>query len=207
MHIIKKYFPDLSEKQLSTFIELDNLYKTWNNKINVISRKDIDNLYIHHVLHSLAIAKVIKFNKGTEILDVGTGGGFPGIPLAIMFPDVNFHLIDAIGKKIIVVNEVAKELGLKNVNGQHIRVESVKKKYDFIVSRAVTRFDKFRAITQKNIHNKCRNTIKNGIIYLKGGDFTDEITGIENRTTIYNINDFFDEPFFETKKVIHVSIK
>jgi 16S rRNA (guanine527-N7)-methyltransferase len=158
-------------------------------------------------LHSLAIAKVIQFKPETKILDVGTGGGFPGIPLAILFPDTFFHLIDSIGKKIDVVNEVAKALDLKNVKAEQVRVEAVKEKYDFIVSRAVTRFDRFRAITRKNIHAKHNNELKNGILYLKGGDFLDEIKGVEQQVTLYNISDFFDDDYFETKKVMHMAIK
>ena len=207
MQLIQKYFPALTKNQIDAFNKLGNLYTEWNEKINVISRKDIDNLYLHHVLHSLAIIKVIEFKAGSQILDVGTGGGFPGIPLAIMFPDVQFHLIDAIGKKITVVNEVAEALQLTNVKGEHIRVEGVKKKYDFVISRAVTRFDKFRVITRKNIHSKHNNPINNGIIYLKGVDFADELEGVEKRTTIYNISDYFSEPFFETKKIVHMAVK
>ena len=206
MHLINKYFPELNKNQISTFEKLGALYHEWNEKINVISRKDIDNLYLHHVLHSLAIVKVIKFKAGSRVLDVGTGGGFPGIPLAIMFPEVQFHLIDSIGKKITVVNEVANILQLSNVKGEHIRVESLKKQYDFVISRAVTRFDRFRVISRKNINSKHNNQINNGILYLKGGDFADELKGVEKKTTIYNISDFFNEPFFETKKVIHMSL-
>lgn len=207
MQLIQKYFPDLNQDQVKLFGSLGELYSEWNEKINVISRKDIEHLYLHHVLHSLAIAKVIKFKPATSILDVGTGGGFPGIPLAIMFPEVNFHLIDSIGKKIAVVNEVSTALNLTNVIGEQIRVENIKTKYDFVVSRAVTKFDRFRAITRKHIHAKHNNDLKNGILYLKGGDFTDELKGVENRTTLYNIQDFFDDPFFETKKVVHMAIK
>lgn len=207
MHLIQKFFPDLKENQIAAFAKLGELYAEWNEKINVISRKDIDNLYLHHILHSLAIAKVIQFKPETKILDVGTGGGFPGIPLAILFPDTFFHLIDSIGKKIDVVNEVAKALDLKNVKAEQVRVEAVKEKYDFIVSRAVTRFDRFRAITRKNIHAKHNNELKNGILYLKGGDFLDEIKGVEQQVTLYNISDFFDDAYFETKKVMHMAIK
>jgi len=206
MIFIKEYFPNLTKSQISKFEKLENLYKEWNNKINVISRKDIDNLYLHHILHSLAIAKIISFKNNTKILDVGTGGGFPGVPLAILFPNVKFHLIDSIGKKITVVNGVAEALNLTNIKGEHIRVENIKNKYDFIISRAVTRFDKFRAITKKNISLKNKNELLNGIIYLKGGDFSNEISGVENKIKIYNISDIFKEPFFETKKIIHMTL-
>lgn len=204
--LITRYFPNLSTQQLDAFEQLGTLYAEWNEKINVISRKDIENLYLHHVLHSLAIAKIISFAPGSQVLDVGTGGGFPGIPLAIMFPDTQFNLIDAIGKKITVVNEVSQALNLTNVKGEQIRVENLKKKYHFIVSRAVTRFDKFQAIARKNIDSKQFNSLKNGIIYLKGGDFQDEIAGFEKKLTLYPIADFFDETFFETKKVIHLVV-
>ena len=206
MHLINKYFPELNQNQINSFGKLGNLYYEWNEKINVISRKDIDNLYLHHVLHSLAIAKIIQFKAGSQILDVGTGGGFPGIPLAIMFPDVQFHLVDSIGKKITVVNEVADALKLTNVKGEHTRVESIKKQYDFVISRAVTRFDKFRIITRKNIHKKNNNKLNNGILYLKGGDFSDELEGVEKQITLYNISNFFNEPYFETKKVVHMTV-
>jgi 16S rRNA (guanine527-N7)-methyltransferase len=206
LSLITKYFTDLNAQQTHAFEQLEPLYREWNEKINVVSRKDIDNLYLHHVLHSLAIARVIQFKPGTQILDIGTGGGFPGIPLAILFPDTKFHLIDAIGKKITVVNEVSTALNLQNVTGEQIRVEQLKKTYDFIVSRAVTRFDKFRAIARKNIAPKQKNHLKNGIIYLKGGDFADELEGMGKKVTIYAISDFFEEPFFETKKIIHLPI-
>ncbi len=206
MHHISTYFPDLSMEQKSAFAKLAPLYKEWNEKINVVSRKDIDNLYVHHVLHSLSIAKIIQFAPGTKVLDVGTGGGFPGIPLAILFPQVSFHLIDSIGKKITVVNEISHALGLKNIIGEQIRVEQVKTRYDFVISRAVTRFDKFAAIAKKNVSSKQINSLKNGIIYLKGGDFTEEIQNFEKQITIYPISNYFTEPFFETKKIIHLPI-
>lgn len=203
---ILKYFPDLSNGQIEQFTKLQPLYAEWNAKINVISRKDIDNLYINHVLHSLAIAKVVNFADGTRVLDVGTGGGFPGIPLAIMFPNCQFKLVDSIGKKITVVNAVADALGLKNVEGVHTRVEQVTDKFDFVVSRAVTRLDTFYNMTRKCAAPGGANSIANGIIYLKGGDFDDELKRINRKTTIYNITDYFSEPFFETKKVIHLEL-
>lgn len=203
---ILKYFPDLSNGQIEQFTKLQPLYAEWNAKINVISRKDIDNLYINHVLHSLAIAKVVNFADGTRVLDVGTGGGFPGIPLAIMFPNCQFKLVDSIGKKITVVNAVADALGLKNVEGVHTRVEQVTDKFDFVVSRAVTRLDTFYNMTRKCVAPGGANSIANGIIYLKGGDFDDELNRINRKNNIYNIPDFFDEPFFETKKVVHLEM-
>lgn len=206
MEIIKEYFPDITEQQLKAFNRLGDLYNEWNEKINVISRKDIEHLYTRHVLHSLAIAKIIKFKANTKLLDVGTGGGFPGIPLAIMFPECQFHLIDPIGKKITVVNGIAESLNLSNVHGEQTRVEKVKLKYDFIISRAVTRYDKFRAITRKNISSEHKNKLRNGIIYLKGGDFDDELEGVKHKTKLYNISDYFNDPFFETKKVIHTAL-
>lgn len=204
MDLIEKYFSSLTKKQVEDFSQLEHLYKEWNQKVNVISRKDIDNLMVHHVLHSLAIAKVTTFMPGSLLLDVGTGGGFPGIPLAIMFPECQFHLIDSIGKKITVVNEVAKALNLTNIKADQIRVEKVKDRYDFVLSRAVTRFDKFRKLVRKNVHSQNKNPLKNGILYLKGGDFNDELEGIENSVKIYPIKDFFQEDYFETKKVIHL---
>jgi 16S rRNA (guanine527-N7)-methyltransferase len=206
MDTILKYFTNLSGQQIESFSKLKSLYTEWNEKINVISRKDIDNLYTNHVLHSLAIAKIVSFTDATTLLDVGTGGGFPGIPLAILFPGCQFHLIDSIGKKITVVNEVATALGLSNVNGEHIRVENLKNQYDYVISRAVTRFDNFYKLVQKNIHSQNINKLDNGIIYLKGGDFDEEIKDIRQAVTIYSISDFFDEPFFETKKIIHVGL-
>ncbi len=203
MHQILKYFTDLTEKQIEQFSKLKELYSFWNNQINVISRKDIDAIYEHHVLHSLAIAKIINFKKDTSILDVGTGGGFPGIPLAILYPETHFFLIDSIGKKIKVVKEITKELKLNNVNSEQIRVENIKKKYDFIVSRAVTNFPKFVALVKKNIHGYDKNSLPNGILYLKGGDFTDEIKSIKKSVSVYNISNLFEEEFFETKKIIY----
>ena len=204
MDIVEKYFTGLSDKQVEQFRQLEGLYREWNEKINVISRKDIDALSVHHVLHSLAIAKVISFKGGTKVLDVGTGGGFPGIPLAIMFPEVDFFLVDSIGKKIKVVEGVAGALGLKNVTARQVRVETMKEKFDFIVSRAVTAFPAFVSLTRNRIRESSFNDLANGILYLKGGDFEEEIKDFRNRVSIYNIPDFFEEEFFETKKLIYM---
>ena len=204
MEIILKYFPDLTEEQRRQFVALYDLYIDWNAKINVISRKDIENLYEHHVLHSLGIAKIINFRPGTSIMDLGTGGGFPGIPLAIMFPEVDFFLVDSIGKKIKVVEGVAGALGLKNVTARQVRVETMKEKFDFIVSRAVTAFPAFVSLTRNRIRESSFNDLANGILYLKGGDFEEEIKDFRNRVSIYNIPDFFEEEFFETKKLIYM---
>ena len=202
MKLILKYFPNLTDDQIQMFKELEVLYKEWNSRINVISRKDIDDLYLKHVLHSLSIAKFISFKKNTSILDVGTGGGFPGIPLAIIFPDCNFLLVDSINKKINVVKEISNTLKLTNVSYNAIRVEKLKTKHDFIVSRAVTRMNKFRNLVKGLISNKNDNEIKNGIIYLKGGDLTDEMINIKHQKV--NISDYFDEVFFETKKIVYL---
>lgn len=207
MDIILKYFPDLSEEQKEKFSQLQPLYAEWNEKINVISRKDIENIYERHVLHSLAIAKVIQFKPNTEILDVGTGGGFPGIPLAIMFPETNFHLVDSIGKKIKVVSEVATALGLKNVKAEQARAETLNKKYDFIVSRAVTSFPEFYEWIKNKISKIQYHTLNNGILYLKGGDLTEELKSFGNKPKIYSLSDFFNEEFFETKKVVYFPLK
>ena len=204
MDIVEKYFTGLSDKQVEQFRQLEGLYREWNEKINVISRKDIDALSVHHVLHSLAIAKVISFKGGTKVLDVGTGGGFPGIPLAIMFPEVDFFLVDSIGKQIKVVEGVAGALGLKNVTARQVRVETMKEKFDFIVSRAVTAFPAFVSLTRNRIRESSFNDLANGILYLKGGDFEEEIKDFRNRVSIYNIPDFFEEEFFETKKLIYM---
>jgi len=203
MELILKYFPDLTETQIKQFSQLQNLYNEWNTQINVISRKDMENLYINHVLHSLAIAKVIQFSDGSKILDVGTGGGFPGIPLAILFPKVEFLLVDSIGKKIKVVNEVATSIGLKNLRAQHTRAEQVVGQFDFVVSRAVTKMKVFQQWVRKRISTKQNNILFNGILYLKGGDLTEELKGIKN-VDIYDIPNFFEEEFFETKKVVHI---
>ena len=203
MELILKYFPNLTEKKIQQFSQLQNLYTDWNAQINVISRKDMDNLYIKHVLHSLAIAKVIDFADGSKILDVGTGGGFPGIPLAILFPEVDFLLVDSIGKKIKVVNEVANSIGLKNLRAQHTRAEQVLGQFDFVVSRAVTKMKVFQQWVRKRISVKQNNTLFNGILYLKGGDLTEELKGIKN-VDLYDIPNFFEEEFFETKKVVYI---
>ncbi len=206
MDILKTYFPELTGEQLKLFQQLQPLYRYWNAKINVISRKDIDQLYVRHVLHSLGIAKVQAFKPGAHILDVGTGGGFPGIPLAILFPEVQFYLVDTIGKKIKVVQEISEVLALKNVTATHIRAEKVAGKFDFIVSRAVTNMDDFVKWTRKKVAKKQRHELKNGILYLKGGDLTDELANFQ-KATLFNLVDFFDEDFFETKKVVHLPLK
>jgi len=206
MNIIEKYFKNLSTEQKNQYQKLEQLYTFWNAQINVISRKDIDQLYIKHVLHSLAIAKVQEFKPNASILDIGTGGGFPGIPLAIMFPETNFYLVDSIGKKIKVVNEIATELNLKNVKAEHIRAEKVKGEFDFIVSRAVTKMDDFVKWTRFKIEKKQNHELKNGILYLKGGDLTYELQNFP-KATIYSLNNYFEEDFFETKKVVHVPLK
>ena len=203
MQIIHKYFPDLTEKQIQQFSDLQNLYEHWNAQINVISRKDTDALYTNHVLHSLAIAKVIQFKKGTSILDVGTGGGLPGIPLAILFPEANFLLVDSIGKKIKVVNEVSTAIGLTNVRTLHERAENINETFDFIVSRAVTNMTDFKKWVKGKFNKKHNNSLDNGILYLKGGDLSGELKGIPHKQ--YEISDYFEEDFFETKKVIYIS--
>lgn len=201
MEEILKYFPNLTDEQISQFSRLKELYMNWNEKINVISRKDIDELYIRHVLHSLAIAKVIEFKENSDILDVGTGGGFPGIPLAIFFPKVRFHLIDSIQKKILVVDEVSKGLGLKNIKAEALRAEKIKSKYDFIISRAVTQMPKFIGWVRNKIKNENKNILPNGILYLKGGDLEEELKDFNN-IEIFSISDFFSNEFFKTKKVV-----
>ena len=203
MQIIHKYFPDLTEKQIEQFTDLQQLYQHWNAQINVISRKNMDALYTNHILHSLAIAKVIQFEKGTKILDIGTGGGFPGIPLAILFPEVDFLLVDSIGKKIKVVNEVSNAIGLTNVIALHERAENIKDTFDFVVSRAVTNMTDFKKWVKGKFNNTHNNTLNNGILYLKGGDLSEELRGISHYK--YEIADFFEEEFFETKKVIYIS--
>jgi 16S rRNA (guanine527-N7)-methyltransferase len=203
MQIIHKYFPELTEKQIEQFTDLQQLYEHWNAQINVISRKNMDTLYTNHILHSLAIAKVIQFEKGTKILDIGTGGGFPGIPLAILFPEVDFLLVDSIGKKIKVVNEVSNAIGLTNVIALHERAENIKDPFDFVVSRAVTNMTDFKKWVKGKFNNTHNNTLNNGILYLKGGDLSEELRGISYSK--YEIADFFEEEFFETKKVIYIS--
>ncbi|MBR6285850.1 MAG: 16S rRNA (guanine(527)-N(7))-methyltransferase RsmG [Bacteroidaceae bacterium] len=206
MEQIKKYFPNLNETQISQFAQLGELYEDWNSKINVISRKDIQNVYEHHVLHSLGIAQAINFKPGTNILDFGTGGGFPGVPLAILFPDCKFHLIDSIGKKVRVAGEVASAIGLKNVTVAHCRGQEEKGKYDFVVSRAVMQLGDLLKIIRKNISKEQRNALPNGLLCLKGGELTEEIKCVKNHTTMWNLSDYFEEEFFETKKVVYVSI-
>lgn len=206
MEIILKYFPGLTEKQVGLFSRLEPLYTDWNSKINVISRKDISEFYERHVLHSLGIAKLIRFTQGSKVLDVGTGGGFPGIPLAIFFPETHFHLVDSIGKKIKVVKSVAEELGLQNVSAEQIRAEQLTDKYDFVVSRAVTRLPEFVPWVQKNISKKQINALPNGILYLKGGDLTEEVKPYRKKIFIQELSDYFEEPFFETKKVVHLPL-
>ena len=206
MEEILKYFPDLTAIQIEQFQKLSDLYNDWNAKINVISRKDIDELYTKHVLHSLAIAKIQKFEHGTYVLDVGTGGGFPGIPLAILFPETRFYLIDVILKKINVVKAVAEALELKNVKAEQIRAENVKGDFDFIVSRAVTNMPDFVSWIKDKIKKQQKHELKNGILYLKGGDLTEELKDFP-KATEYNITDFFGGEFFETKKVVHLPLK
>ncbi len=206
MKTIKKYFPELTAYQIKQFEQLEDLYKEWNAQINVVSRKDIDELYVRHVLHSLAIAKVQPFLEGSSVLDIGTGGGFPGIPLAILFPNTNFHLVDSIGKKIKVVNGVAESLELKNVKGSHLRAEKVNGQFDFIVSRAVTNMNDFVKWTKGKVKKKSNHELKNGILYLKGGDLTEELKNFP-KATLYDLPNYFNEDFFETKKVVHIPLK
>ena len=206
MDEILKYFPNLTDIQKEQFEKLDFLYHDWNEKINVISRKDIDALYTKHILHSLGIAKIIKFEPGTYVLDVGTGGGFPGIPLAILFPETRFYLIDVIAKKIKVVHAVAEGLELKNVKAEQMRAENVKGDFDFIVSRAVTNMPDFVSWVKTKIKKQNKHELKNGILYLKGGDLTEELKDFP-KATEYNLADFFEDEFFETKKVVHLPLK
>ena len=206
MELINKYFPNITEEQRQRFAALDALYRDWNSKINVISRKDIDNLYEHHILHSLGIAQVINFKPGTRVMDLGTGGGFPGIPLAIMFPDVHFHLVDSIGKKIRVCDEVRTALGLTNVTTEWTRGENLKDIYDFVVSRAVMPLTDLVKLVRKNISPKAQNAMPNGLICLKGGELEHEVLPMKTHTLITSLSDYFEEEFFETKKVVYVSL-
>lgn len=206
MNNIKKYFPNLTEIQIEQFSKLAELYAFWNAQINVISRKDMDDLYTRHVLHSLGIAKVQPFKPGAKVLDIGTGGGFPGIPLAILFPETQFYLVDSIGKKIKVVNEVIEALQLKNVKAEVKRAEIVKDEFDFIVSRAVTKMEDFVKWTKGKIIKKQNHELKNGILYLKGGDLSEELAGFPN-ASLFNLTDYFEDDFFETKKVVHIPLK
>ena len=206
MKLLLKYYPDLSDEQIIKFKKLKELYKDWNLKINVVSRKDIDELYLRHVLHSLGIAKIQKFMPDSKILDVGTGGGFPGIPLAILFPEVQFHLVDSIAKKIKVVNEVASSLDLQNVTITNARVESLNDRYDFIVSRAVAQMETFVRWVRLAVSKKNSHQLKNGILYLKGGDLTDELSNFP-AARIYPLKDYFEEEFFETKSLVHLPLK
>lgn len=202
--LIKKYFPDITEKQVEQFDKLLPLYQEWNEKINVVSRKDIENLMLHHVLHSLAIAKFLPFRPGTEVLDVGTGGGFPGIPLAILFPETSFLLVDSIGKKIKVVEGVVEALGLSNVQAKHMRAEDVDQDFEFIMSRAVTRLTPFYYWVKQKISPNHFHTQRNGLLLLKGGDLTEEIAELEKKVKVVDLTSYFEEDFFETKKLVYV---
>ena len=204
--VLFRYFPQLTESQKNQYQKLQGLYQEWNDKINVISRKDIDNLYVNHVLHSMGIARAVSFKPGSFILDVGTGGGFPGIPLAILFPEVQFHLVDSIGKKITVVKNVADALGLKNVTAEQVRAEQLKAEYDFIISRAVTRLKEFYSWIHKRIKKKSSHEFFNGILYLKGGDLDEELAELKKPYQIFELSDYFKEEFFETKKIVYVPL-
>lgn len=206
MLLIQKYFPHLTDIQLKQFKALQGLYEDWNSQINVISRKDIEALYLRHVLHSLSIAKLIQFKSGSKILDIGTGGGFPGVPLAILFPDVTFHLVDSINKKLKVVNGVSDSLGLENIYTTHARAESIQGHYDFIISRAVTNMTDFVGWIKNRVAKKSVHSIKNGILYLKGGDLSEELKPF-TKATQYDLNTYFEEDFFETKKIVYLPLK
>ncbi len=207
MELITKYFPNLTDEQKTQFEALYDLYLDWNSKINVISRKDITNLYEHHVLHSLGIAKYTQFAPGTTVMDLGTGGGFPGVPLAILFPEVKFHLVDSIGKKIRVASEVAQAIGLKNVTFRHCRAEEEKQTFDYVVSRAVMPLTDLLKIIRKNIATEQRNALPNGLICLKGGELEKEVMPVKHQTEFFDLNMVFEEEFFETKKVVYVPVK
>ena len=207
MEIINKYFNNLTIEQTERISKLYDLYYDWNSKINVISRKDIENLYEHHVLHCMSIAKIINFREGTRIMDLGTGGGFPGIPLAIMFPETHFHLVDSIGKKIKVATEVASAIGLQNVTFSHARAEEIKDTYDFVVTRAVMPFVDLMKVARKNIGKEQKNSLPNGIIALKGGELEKEMASMQNICTTWDISSYFEEEFFMTKKIVHVTVK
>lgn len=204
--LIFSYFPNLTDRQKEQFSRLQSLYEEWNAKINVISRKDIDNLYLNHVLHSLGIARFVAFKPGADILDVGTGGGFPGIPLAILFPETRFHLVDSIGKKITVVQNVASAIGLQNVRAEQVRAEQLKGEYDFIVSRAVTRLKEFYGWIHRRAKKQSIHDVYNGILYLKGGDLNDELAELNKPHQLFDLYTVFDEPFFETKKIVYVPL-
>ncbi|MFD0862697.1 16S rRNA (guanine(527)-N(7))-methyltransferase RsmG [Sungkyunkwania multivorans] len=206
MEIIEKYFPEITEKQRQQFGMLQALYEDWNAKINVISRKDLDELYLRHVLHSLGIAKVLTFKPGAAILDVGTGGGFPGIPLAILFPETTFYLVDSIGKKIKVVKAISEAIGLDNVEAHQLRAENVQGAFDFVISRAVTKMPDFVKWIKGKVHNDQKHSLANGVLYLKGGDLSEELSTYE-KATLYPLSHHFEEAFFETKKVVHLPIK
>lgn len=206
MELIQNYFPQLTEEQMLQFKQLESLYKDWNLKINVVSRKDIDELYLRHVLHSLGIAKVQPFLAGSKVLDIGTGGGFPGIPLAILFPETQFHLVDSIGKKIKVVQEVTEGLQLQNIRITNARAETITGQYDFIISRAVAQMETFVRWVRDRVAKKSNHELKNGILYLKGGDLSEELKEFP-KATIYRLTDYFSEDFFETKSVVHLPLK
>lgn len=206
MELILKYFPDLTEEQRQQFAALYDLYTDWNAKINVISRRDIENLYEHHVLHSLGIARVIHFRPGTHLMDLGTGGGFPGIPLAILFPQAQFHLVDSIGKKVRVATEVATAIGLQNVTFRHARAQEEKQQFDFVLSRAVMPLSDLIKIIRKNISPKCINALPNGLICLKGGELEHEAMPFKHKTTLHPLSEDFEEEFFQTKQVVYVSL-
>jgi 16S rRNA (guanine527-N7)-methyltransferase len=206
VELINKYFPDLTADQRDKFGQMEELYQFWNAKVNVISRQDIDTLYERHILHSLGIAKVLEFKSGTSVLDVGTGGGFPGIPLAIMFPKAQFHLVDSIGKKIRVVQEIAQALKLDNVKAEQVRAEKLDDSYEFVVSRAVTRITPFVGWVRKNVSKNSFHTLRNGILYLKGGDLTEELSELNQKSRVYELSKYFEEDFFEKKKVVYVPL-